>query len=160
MYLWTSFKFAEDISNNFAIFKTIISEERHIFAIFWQKRSSWTAEWGGQGAPHPQHLKETDTVHTKRPTQSARSSGRDRLWTLNSLQTEEKRREQSTRIFKERTMIRPMFLSSSLILVATAAAADPLYFGEFLSLVMFYKRDLILKIRNGKFVHNFLSTKN
>merc|ERR1712203_190115 len=42
------------------------------------------------------------------------------------------RREESTRIFKERTMmIRPMFLSSSLILVATAAAADPLYFGRF-----------------------------
>ena len=141
-------------------FLTKISAERHIYVIFWQTRSSRTAEWGGQGAPHPQHLKETDTVHTKRPTQSTRSSGRDRLWTLNSLQTEEKRREQSTRIFKERTMIRPMFLSSSLILVATAAAADPLYFGEFLSLVMFFKRGLILKIGNGKFVHSFLSTKN
>ena len=50
-----------------------------------------------------------------------------------------------------------MFLSSSLILVATAAAADPLYVGEFLSLVIYFERGLIVKTKNGKLMQNFLS---
>ena len=102
---------------------------------------------------------------SKRPTQSTqrgRHSPRGAVEGTASEQSSDRREKNKAkqRIFKERTMIRPMFLSSSLILVATAAAADPLYFGEFLSLVMFFKRGLILKIGNGKFVHSFLSTKN